>query len=207
MNVFGSLPVARAALAGAVASLVLTSTVVPLHAQSGPVIPRPDTLGANFDIERPGTGSPTDWDFLVGKWTFRYQPRDQETGAYGPVQTGTWVGAKHQNGSIFEDDFEVATGSGPSTTVTFRVFDPASKRWGIEGVAVKRGVWQPGTAWADANGRYLVQDNPARGTRVRIRYYSITPDHFLWRADGSRDGGKTWMRDVMLIEATRAPSP
>jgi hypothetical protein len=48
-----------------------------------------------------------------------------------------------------------------------------------------------------------VQENPGLGALTRIKYYAITPTHFLWRADGSRDGGKTWMKDVILIEATR----
>jgi len=39
---------------------------------------------------------------------------------------------------------------------------------------------------------------------TRIRYYAVTPDHFLWRADGSSDGGKTWIRDFWKIEANRA---
>jgi hypothetical protein len=39
---------------------------------------------------------------------------------------------------------------------------------------------------------------------TRIRYYDITAEHFLWRADASSDGGKTWTRDFWKIEARRA---
>lgn len=87
--------------------------------------------------------------------------------------------------------------------MTYRAFDPTEGVWKVQGVNVRRAVWQPGVSWSDAGNRYLVQENPDRKTTIRVRYYSITADHFLWRADGSRDGGKTWMKDVMLIEATR----
>ena len=38
---------------------------------------------------------------------------------------------------------------------------------------------------------------------TRIKYYAITANHFLWRADGSSDGGRTWQLDLWKMEATR----
>jgi hypothetical protein len=166
-------------------------------------ISRPDTLGANFDHKAIGKGTPSDYDFVIGTWTFRYQPRDPATGGYAPVATGTWTFRKTHE-TLIADEFAISNPSGPpASTMTYRVFNPTRQVWEIQGVAVRRGVWQPGVSWADGTSRYLVQENPERKTLVRIRYYAITADHFLWRADGSRDGGVTWMRDVMLIEATR----
>ena len=176
-------------------SLFATNLVLGQNA----VIPRPDTLGANFDHTSIGKGSPSDYDFLVGKWEFRYQPRDQETGKYAPVTKGSWVGTRVHD-ALFSDEFISATGG---LTMTYRVFNPTEGVWKVQGVNVRRAVWQPGSSWSDAGNRYLVQENPDRKTTIRVRYYSITADHFLWRADGSRDGGKTWMKDVMLIEANR----
>jgi hypothetical protein len=176
-------------------SLFATGMAVAQNAE----IPRPDTLGANFDHTAIGKGTPSDYDFLVGKWEFRYQPRDQETGKYAPVVKGSWVGTRLFDG-LFSDQFINGT-AGP--LMTYRAFNPTEGIWKVQGVNVRRGVWQPGSSWSDAGNRYLVQENPERKTTIRVRYYSITADHFLWRADGSRDGGKTWMRDVMLIEATR----
>src|ERR1051325_437434 len=71
-----------------VASLFATSVALAQKAE----IPRPDTLGANFDHTTPGKGTPSDYDFLIGKWEFRYQPRDQETGKYAPVVKRRWGG-------------------------------------------------------------------------------------------------------------------
>jgi len=159
------------------------------------LIPRPDTLGANFDANSPGQGTPEDYDFLVGTWNYRYQARNPTTGAYNPVLTGIWTGSKTHDALMFEDEFVVAGPSGTRNIVmTYRVFDPVERVWAIQGVGVKRGVWQPGRSWSDGRDRFLVQDNPATKiapdtpeirTKVRIRYYSISKDHFLWRADGS----------------------
>ena len=167
-------------------------------------LPRPDTLGANFDHTTQGTATLADYDFLVGKWTFRYQQRDPATGAYGPVVTGEWVGEKSYE-TLFADQFLLVNRAGVrNATATYRVFNPTRRVWEIQGVAVRRGVWQPGVSWRDGDDRVLVQANPETQTTLRIRYYAITNDRFQWRADGSRDGGKTWMRDIILIEATRS---
>ncbi len=160
---------------------------------------RPDTLGADFDDRTPGNGSPGDFDFLVGRWTYRYQLRNPATGAWGPVQEGEWSASRRPDAPFVEDEFAGQAGA----ILTFRAFNPERRVWEIQGLRVKRGVWQPGVSWSDGENRYLVQDDPERNIRVRIRYYAITPDRFLWRADGTNDGGKTWVRDVMLIEARR----
>jgi hypothetical protein len=177
-----------------IVSLFTTSSALAQNAE----IPRPDTLGANFDHTAIGKGTPSDYDFMVGKWEFRYQARDPESGKYSPVIKGSWVGTRVHDG-LFADQF---IGSG-GPIMTYRAFNPTDGNWKVQGVAIRRGVWQPGASWSDGANRYLVQDNPDRKTTIRVRYYSITADHFLWRADGTRDGGKTWMRDVMLIEANR----
>jgi hypothetical protein len=170
------------------------------------VVPRPDTLGAQFDDQHPVPTTAGAWDFLLGSWRLRYQQRDPATGDYGPVVTGTWSAARTHDGAIVEDEFAlIRPGTGRrGSTVTYRVFSPAKQLWSIQGVATGRGVWQPGIAWSDSTARYVVQDNPDTHTRLRIRYYAIEKDHFLWRADGSRDDGKTWIRDILLIEASRA---
>jgi hypothetical protein len=191
----------HAVLAGA-----LAFPAVPLIAQRAE-IPRPDTLGANFDHTVQGKGTPADYDFLVGTWKFRYQARDPASGNYSPPTVGEWTGKK-PFGTLFFDEFVRMTPNGANPPImTYRVFNPTKSDWEVQGVALQRGVWQPGVSWSDGKDRFLVQENPERKTLVRIRYYSIEPNHFLWRADGSSDGGKTWMRDVMLIEATCTGQP
>jgi hypothetical protein len=106
---------------------------------------------------------------------------------------------------VVEDQFSTDQANGThSLLMTYRVFNTVAENWSIQGIATRRGTpWQPGTAWSIGNDRVMVQSHPDRKSMTRIRYYSITPDHFLWRADGSTDDGKTWVRDALLIEATR----
>jgi len=42
---------------------------------------------------------------------------------------------------------------------------------------------------------------------LRIRYYNIKADSFSWTADQSTDGGKTWVKDFIQIEAKRIGPP
>ena len=46
-------------------------------------------------------------------------------------------------------------------------------------------------------------DEPRSPRSWRIRYYDIRPDRFSWTADRSDDGGKTWEKDHLTIEARR----
>jgi hypothetical protein len=177
-------------------------TVRYAHSQAA-IVTRPDTLGAAFDHTKPGTASLSDYDFLLGAWSFSYQRRDPATGKYGPVQRGRWV-AQRVKETLIVDEFHYLDGDGPqSSLMTYRVFNPENKQWAIQGVRVRRGVWQPGVSWSDGERRYVLQDNAERGVKLRVMYYDITHDRFLWRADGSTDGGQTWLRDLMLIEARR----
>jgi hypothetical protein len=38
---------------------------------------------------------------------------------------------------------------------------------------------------------------------MRIRYFAIEANHFLWRGDRTTDGGKTWLLDAWTMEARR----
>jgi hypothetical protein len=180
----------------------------PLRAQVRDV-PTPDTLGANFKHDSIGTSTPTDFDFLDGKWNIRFQARKSAT-EFNPAQAGTWSAHRTHDGLVIEDEFSLinASNGSRSLTLTYRVYNKQRKTWEIAGTSAKNGSpWAPGVSWADANGdRYVVQTyGSGEGALItRIRYYQVTKDHFLWRADGSEDGGKTWIRDFWKIEADRA---
>jgi len=172
-----------------------------------PDVPAPDTLGANFRHDSVGTSTPTDFDFLDGKWNIRFQSRKSAT-EFNPAVAGTWSAQRTHDGLVIEDEFSLINPNdgSRSLTLTYRVYNKARKTWEIAGVSAKNGSpWAPGVSWSDGRDRFVVQTygTGEKALITRIRYYAVTPDHFLWRADGSSDGGKTWIRDFWKIEATR----
>ena len=190
-----------------VSSLALVAAAtLPATAQV-PDVPAPDTLGANFKHDSVGTSTPTDFDFLDGKWNIRFQSRKSPT-EFNPARAGTWSAHRTHDGLVIEDEFSLVNADGSHTlTLTYRVYNKARKTWEIAGVAAKQGSpWAPGVSWSDGKDRFVVQTYGTGPDALitRIRYYAVTRDHFLWRADGSTDGGKTWMRDFWKIEANRA---
>ena len=185
---------------------LVAAATLPAIAQV-PDVPAPDTLGANFKHDSVGTSTPTDFDFLDGTWNIRFQSRKSPTG-FNPARAGTWSAHRTHDGLVIEDEFSLVTADGSRTlTLTYRVYNKARKTWEIAGVAAKQGSpWAPGVSWSDGKDRFVVQTYGTGPDALitRIRYYAVTRDHFLWRADGSTDGGKTWIRDFWKIEANRA---
>jgi hypothetical protein len=185
---------------------VVAAVALPATAQV-PDVPAPDTLGANFKHDSVGTSTPTDFDFLDGKWNIRFQSRKSPT-EFNPARAGTWSAHRTHDGLVIEDEFSLVNADGSRTlTLTYRVYNKARKTWEIAGVAAKEGSpWAPGVSWSDGKDRFVVQTYGTGPDALitRIRYYAVTRDHFLWRADGSTDGGKTWIRDFWKIEANRA---
>jgi hypothetical protein len=167
-------------------------------------IPLPDTLGANFAIADSAQmlGTASDYDALLGTWTFRFQSRRAD-GTYWSPFAGHWTFEKLAGGGIIEDRWRPDDASIPMTQTlhTYRTFDPVRKVWQMFGSSPTGGEVQPGLTWSDANGRYAIQRN--HGVLSRIRYLAIGADTFLWRTDTSTDGGRTWVLDTGIMEARR----
>lgn len=167
-------------------------------------IPLPDTIGANFSIADTNTvvGTAEDYDALLGFWEFRFQTRSQR-GAFAPAFTGHWSFEKKPGGMLIEDRWRADDPSSPMgvSTYTYREFDPQRKIWHMLGTNARGGEFALGLTWSDNGNRYAIQhyDN----TIMRIRYFAIEPNHFLWRADATSDGGRTWLRDAWTMEAWR----
>ena len=168
-------------------------------------IPLPDTLGTAFSLADSATrtGSPADFDFLVGVWEFRFQNRRPD-GTFNPPFVGHWFVNKKQSPNPFIEDHFRGDNSSATYDVgtwTYRVFNPSRKLWEMQGVNSGQGAWAPGLCWSDANNRYLVQHYGP--SVMRIRYLAITDTSFLWRADRSSDNGKTWINDWWTMSARR----
>jgi hypothetical protein len=64
----------------------------------------------------------------------------------------------------------------------------------------RSGIFSPSVQVSGGN-LSVIQRN-ATGI-VRVRYFDIQADRFLWRADHGSDNGKTWVRDFWMMEANR----
>ena len=206
----------------AIALLVLNAAAALSQVQQR-AISLPDTLGADFPIadSASGLGKATDYDFLEGVWHFTFQQRNRD-GSWQKPFTGHWLAEKKaeqriaflppgrqdsviQFAALVEDHFR-GDGNGNTQfntgTWTYRAFNSQRRTWLIEGVNTSSGVWSPGVTWSDDKDRFVVQHNGG-SSMVRIRYFAITANDFLWRADFTNDGGKTWIRDWWTMQATR----
>lgn len=176
----------------------------PLGGSGARDIPLPDTLGANFSIADSATklGTPEDYDGLLGFWEFRFQNRNPD-GSFGRAFRGHWSFEKKPGGMLIEDHWRADNPTQPMgvSTYTYRTFDPERKRWQMLGTNSQGGEFALGLTWSDGAERFAIQ---RYGSAImRIRYLAIEPNHFLWRADRSTDGGRTWVRDTWTMEATR----
>ena len=166
----------------------------------------PDTMGANFAIGDSATKAAalSDYDALLGTWEFRFQSRNVD-GTFFPPFAGHWTFEKKPGGGLIEDRWRPDNPSAPigASLYTYRIFDANRKVWQMIGASSRGGPIEPGLTWWDSTGHGLVAIQRSGGELVRIRYLEIGPDHFLWRSDASRDGGKTWLRDAGTMEARR----
>jgi Domain of unknown function (DUF4440) len=171
---------------------------------AGRAIHLPDTLGANFAIGDSANkaGTLADYDALVGTWEFRFQVRDGE-GRFLPPFTGHWTFDKKSGGGLIEDHWRPDDPSNAMNVspYTYRVFDAERKVWHMFGTWPGSGQIQPGLTWSDGVSRFAIQRG--EGGLSRIRYLQIDANSFLWRADRSVDGGKTWLRDAGTMDAKR----
>jgi hypothetical protein len=170
----------------------------------GREIPLPDTLGADFPIADSATKQATlaDYDALMGVWEFRFQSRNPD-GTFSPAFPGHWAFEKKPGGRLIEDRWRPDNPTQPmeAGTYTYRTFDPNRQIWRIIGMNSNGGEFALGLTWTDGTDRLAIQHDG--NAIMRIRYMAIAPNHFLWRADRTTDGGRTWLLDAWTMEAKR----
>jgi hypothetical protein len=180
-------------------------TVVPaVSAAQSRAIALPDTNGADFSIadSAKALGTQQDYGALFGFWHFRFQYRNRD-GTFGDPFTGHWSFELKPGGGLIIDTWRPDDPSQPmgASLYTLRLFDPEEKVWQLMGARSEGGKLDPGKSWSGGGNLYVVQRNETG--IVRIRYFDIQADRFLWRADHSSDDGKTWVRDFWMMEANR----
>jgi hypothetical protein len=146
-----------------------------------------------------------DFDYLVGEWQFTADSK--EHGKYG----GYWTAVKLAEGQLL-DEFRVTGEKGETyyVTTSLRNYNKFADRWELIGADAGTGMQDFGTARRVGDEIHIEQRfGVASGESaiMKIRYYNIANDRFSWAADRSTDGGKTWVKNHMQIEARRIGPP
>jgi hypothetical protein len=142
-----------------------------------------------------------DFDYLLGDWEFTAVSK--QWGAF----RGRWSAVKLADGQIL-DEYRVLDGDGKTVyvTTTLRNYNEAKKVWDLVGADPGGGLRDFGTARRSGAEMHIEQTFGASGDRPslwRIRYHNIRPGAFSWAGDRSEDGGKSWTKDFLKIEARR----
>jgi hypothetical protein len=125
-----------------------------------------------------------DFDYLLGDWEFTSVSKEHGKGR------GFWSAVRLSEGGQILDEYRVVGDNGETWYVssTLRAYNGVLDRWELVSAEGATGLQDVGT------GRKVGDD---------MRYFNIRPDRFSWRADRSVDGGKTWQKDHLQIEARR----
>jgi len=170
---------------------------------------RPPGAGPNRSIRPPAEAN--QFDFLLGEWELTVTPKVSSLAQrmHGvPELSGTWTAWPALDGWGIRDEMRVVDDSGnPQVLLTnVRVYEPATRGWLVATVdAYRHRVTRSTTRW-DGNEAESVVETEAHdgsGILVRTRFTRIRPDSFRYHQDRSTDGGESWDRDVLVIDARR----
>jgi hypothetical protein len=159
----------------------------------------PEQLEAAFEAHK------GDFDYLLGEWQFTADSK--EHGKHG----GYWTAVKLADGQIL-DEYRVTGDKGETyyVTTSLRNYNRFADRWELIGADAGTGLRDFGTARRVGHEMHIEQRFGVASGKpaiMRIRYYNIEKDRFSWTADRSTDGGKTWAKNHLQIEARRIGPP
>jgi hypothetical protein len=142
-----------------------------------------------------------DFDYLLGEWEFTSEDKQ-----WGKLR-GYWTAVRLDEGQIL-DEYRIVGDKGETyyVTSTLRNYNKVQQRWELIGADAGSGLQDFGTGKRVGDEVHIEQRfgvASGKPSILRIRYYNIRPDAFSWAADRSRDGGKTWVKNDITIEARR----
>jgi hypothetical protein len=156
------------------------------------------------------------FDFLVGEWELTVTPKATGLAARlhgAPRLVGTWKVWRAFDGWGVEDELRIMDRSGNPISLThaLRTFNATRMTWLQTTLDVYRGEFTSATAGL-VRGEMVVDsrgtDAEGQAYVARMRFLDIKPGSFTVRQDRSTDGGRSWDRDVLVIEAKRTgPAP
>jgi hypothetical protein len=137
-----------------------------------------------------------DFDFWLGRWkvrNWRLRERLADCDEWEEFDA-TVVARRLLDGAGNEDEFRTEHDGG-FVGMSFRFFDPTTRKWSIYWADSRRGVLEPpvfGTFSGDA-GCFEGDDTfEGRPIRVRFLWTGVTTTTPRWEQAFSDDGGETW---------------
>lgn len=157
-------------------------------------------MKGDFSFDRLN-GAEKEFDYLLGDWEFTSEDKE-----FGKLR-GYWTAVKLAEGQIL-DEYRVVGDSGETyyVTSTLRNYNKFLARWELIGSEPGSGLQDFGTGRRVGDEMHIEQTfavAAGRPSMMRIRYYNIRPEAFSWAGDRSTDGGKTWVKNHLTIEAKR----
>lgn len=156
----------------------------------------PEQIKAAFEAHQ------NDFDYLLGDWEFSSVSKEFGKGG------GFWSAVRLAEGAQILDEYRVVGDNGETyyASSTVRAYNAVLDQWELISAESGTGLQNVGTARKVGAEMHIEQKfgvMTPRPSLWRIRYYNIQPDRFSWSADRSVDGGKTWEKNHLTIEARR----
>jgi hypothetical protein len=160
----------------------------------------PEQIKASYDAHQ------GEFDYLLGDW--EYSSVSQE---YGKGH-GFWSAVRLAEGAQILDEYRVVGDSGETyyASSTVRAYNAVLDQWELVTADSGTGLQNVGTAHKVGAEMHIEQKFGVMSQQPslwRIRYYDIKSDRFSWTGDRSTDGGKTWTKNWLQIEAHRVGPP
>lgn len=160
----------------------------------------PEQVKASYDAHQ------NEFDYLLGDWEFTSDSKEWGKGR------GFWSAVRLAEGAQILDEYRVVGPKGETyyASSTIRAYNAFLEQWELISVDEGRGLHDFGAAKKVGNEMHIEQKfgvMTKTPSLWRIRYYDIRADRFSWTADRSVDGGKSWEKEHLKIEARRIGPP
>lgn len=178
-----------------ISGLTFSAGLRPLYSQK---TSRPTTERASALLKE----RQSDFDYLLGDWEFTADSKVWGKGR------GFWSAVRLADGAQILDEYRVVGDDGGThyASITVRSYNAILGQWELISAEAGTGLHNFGTARLVGSEMHIEQKFGVMSEKpsiLRIRYYNIKPDSFSWAGDASFDGGKTWEKNQLQIEARR----
>jgi hypothetical protein len=155
----------------------------------------------NLLITASSTSSPTDFDFLVGKWKMHHRRLNKRLQGNNEWTEFESVDSNYKilSGTVDMDIYRTTEMPGMEGKLfegaTLRLFNPKTKLWSLYWVASNVGILDPPVVGSFENnvGHFFAKDTfNGQNIIVLFRWDVRDKDHPVWSQAFSPDNGKTW---------------